>query len=98
MRLAVPALELGGAVEAEVGAKVDERDAGGEQLVGQPLGFAMGQGGEDQVAAVEQRRVPGGEGHVRIGEGEVRMDRRDRLARRWTRRRRRRPPSPDGRR
>ena len=53
---------------------------GREQFVGQPLGFAMGQSGEDQVAAVEQRRIPGGKGHVRIGEGEVRMDRRDRLA------------------
>ena len=53
---------------------------GAEQFVGQPLGFAMGQGGEDQVAAVEQRRVPGGKRRVRIGERKVRMDRRDRLA------------------
>ena len=58
MRLAIPALELGGAVEPEVGAEVDERDSRREQLVGQPLGLAVGQGGKDQVATLEQRRIP----------------------------------------
>ena len=43
MRLAVPALIIGGAVEAEVGAEVDQRHAGREQVVGQPLGLAMRQ-------------------------------------------------------
>ena len=80
VRLAVPALILGGAVEPEVGAEVDERCAGGEQIVGQPLGFAMGQSGENQIATVEQSRVPCLEGQVGISEGEVRMDRGDRLA------------------
>ena len=44
MRLAVPALIFGGAVEAEVGAEVDERHAGGEQIVGQPLASRHGAG------------------------------------------------------
>ena len=34
MLLAIPALIVGGAVEAEVGAEVDQGDAGSEQVVG----------------------------------------------------------------
>jgi hypothetical protein len=67
VRLAVPALELGGAVEAEVGAEIDERDAGLQQFICEPLGFAVGKSGEDQVAAAEQRGVSGCEGGIRIG-------------------------------
>ena len=80
MRLAVPALEFGGAIEPEVGAKIDEGDARRDHLVGKPLRFPMGQGGKDQVAAVQQRGFPCGKGHVRIGQCQVRVHRRYRLA------------------
>ena len=74
---AVPALVVGGG-EPEVAAEVDEvRDAAGE--VGhQALGFTVGQGEEDQVEAVEGRRVERIQGEARVGGGQRRVQLGDR--------------------
>ncbi len=57
MGLAIPALIVLGAVEAEVGTKIDNPAV--TDIVDQPLALAMRQGGEHQVAAVQQCRIPG---------------------------------------
>ena len=96
--LAIPALIVGGAAKAEVGAKVDQRHARRQQIVGQPLGFAMRQGGEDQVAARQQRRVPRRERACRDRPGRGGDGARRRAAPPRSRRTPPPPPCPDGRR
>ena len=83
MRLAIPALIGRGVVEAEIGAEIDEGDAARDDVGGERLRLAVGQGGEDEADAVQRRRRETLDRQPGIGQSEMGMDRRRAPAPAW---------------